>query len=251
VPDALVLSLVIPAYNEAKRIAPSLKKAIAVLQEHVPLHEIIVVDDGSKDDTLQVATEATKDAYRFHGIRLKENLGKGGAVRAGMLAAKGHHVLFCDADESTPMETIVDFLPFMQQDCPVIIGTRKNESARIERHQSWFRENMGKGFTALAHLLAGVEVTDFTCGYKIFRHDAAQAIFSRQTLDDWSFDAEILCIAHCQNFEIQEVPVVWTNDEDTRVRLLKDTWDSFRGLLKVYSRRRRGLYSGHLPGESA
>jgi dolichyl-phosphate beta-glucosyltransferase len=242
--DAITLSVVIPAYNEASRIAPSLKKAIQILQEHVPAHELIVVDDGSNDNTSEVAQEASEGAFSYQGIRLKANAGKGAAVRTGMLAAKGHHVLFCDADESTPMETILDFLPFMQQDLPVIIGTRKNKAARIERHQPWFRETMGKGFTALAHLLAGVGVTDFTCGFKVFRRDAAQAIFSRQSLDDWSFDAEILCIAARQGFPIHEVPVVWTNDEDTRVRLVKDTWDSLCGLMKVYRRRKRGLYDG-------
>ncbi len=236
------LSMVIPAYNEERRIGASLRSAVRVLRELMPLHEIIVVDDGSPDRTLEMAREAADEAASFRGLKNGLNLGKGGAVRRGMLEARGEYVLFCDADESTPMESLRDFLPGMERGEPVIIGTRKNVEARIERHQPWLRETMGKGFTALGHLLIGVRVTDFTCGFKVFRRDAARAIFSRQTIEDWSFDAEILFLAGHLGYSISEVPVVWRNDEDTRVRLLRDTWDSLQGLLKIRRMMRNGDY---------
>lgn len=236
------LSIVIPAWNEAKRIGPSLARSVAVLKRLEPSHEILVVDDGSSDGTLNVARAAAADAACFRGLVNETNLGKGGAVRRGMLEAAGDYVLFCDADESTPMAALEDFLPHARAGRAVIIGTRKNAEARIERHQSWLRESLGKGFTWLAQRLAGVRVTDFTCGFKLFRRDAAREIFERQTLSDWSFDAEILFLAAHLGHEIVEVPVTWTNDEDTRVSLLKDGLHSFAGLLAIRRRRRAGAY---------
>ncbi len=237
------LSVVIPAWNEERRIVPSLEAAAPVLHRLVSEHEIVVVDDGSTDRTLEAARaccEAT--GQRFRGIRLERNTGKGGAVQRGMLEASGRYALFCDADRSTPMEALADFLPHMQVDLPVLIGTRKSREAHIDRHQPWLRETMGKGFTALAQALIGVQVTDFTCGFKLFRRDAAQQIFMRQTVHDWSFDAEILFLAGALGYPIREVPVTWTNDEDTRVRLLRDTWNSLQGLLRIRRQKRAGIY---------
>lgn len=245
------LSIVIPAWNEAARIGPSLQRAVEVLKRLAPRHEILVVDDGSTDDTVTVAREAAAEADSFRAIVNEQNLGKGGAVRRGMLEAEGDWILFCDADESTPMVTLERFLPFAQAGDPVIIGTRKNSQARIERHQPWLRETMGKGFTALARLMAGVTVTDFTCGFKLFRRDAAHRIFPLQTLFDWSFDAEILYLAKRFSYPIREVPVSWSNDVDTRVRLLRDTLESGTGLLKIAVNRATGVYARNGNRENA
>lgn len=243
----LRLSVVIPAWNEERRIAPSLRRSVEVLRRLVPAHEIVVVDDGSSDRTLEAAREAAREAHLFTGLVNGKNLGKGGAVRRGMLEAQGDFVLFCDADESTPMAMLEHFLPAMEAGQPVMIGTRKNRQAVIARHQPWLRETMGKGFTLLAQTLAGVRVTDFTCGFKLFRRDAAQEIFSRQTLTNWSFDAEILYLARHLGYAITEIPVTWTNDEDTRVRLLRDTAGSLKGLLHIAGRRARGAYGPGRP----
>lgn len=236
------LSIVIPAWNEARRIGPSLARSIETLRRLEPDHEILVVDDGSSDGTLDVAREAAAGAARFRGLVNGTNLGKGGAVRRGMLEAEGEYILFCDADESTPMVALEGFLPHARAGAAVVIGTRKNAQARIARHQPWLRESLGKGFTWLAQRLAGVRVTDFTCGFKLFRRDAAREIFERQTLSDWSFDAEVLFLARHLGHEIVEVPVTWTNDEDTRVSLLRDTWRSLLGLLAIRRRRLAGVY---------
>ncbi len=242
-----LLSVVIPAWNEERRIAPSLQRSVATLQRLAPRHETVVVDDGSADRTLDVAQAAARAAHEFRGLRNERNLGKGGAVRRGMLEARGDHILFCDADESTPMETLELFLPALARREAVLIGTRKNREAVIARHQPWLRETMGKGFTLLAQSLAGVAVTDFTCGFKIFRRDVAQAVFARQTLTNWSFDAEILFLARHLGYGITEIPVTWTNDADTRVRLVRDTLGSLKGLLHIAGRRATGAYG---PGSS-
>ena len=179
------LTVVIPAYNEETRIAPSLRKAVRVLAELLPEFEILVVDDGSSDRTIEVARAAVEGTPggegRFRALVNEQNLGKGGAVRRGMLDARGAYVLFCDADESTPMASIERFLPLMDTGKAVLIGTRKKPGCPHRPGISpWLRETMGKGFTWLAKLLIGVQVSDFTCGFKVFRRDAAQAIFSRQ-----------------------------------------------------------------------
>lgn len=242
--DELDLSVVIPAWNEERRIVPSLEHALPVLARLVPRHEIVVVDDGSSDRTLEVARAlCERHGHRFAGFRLEHNRGKGGAVRAGMLAARGRHILFCDADQSTPMESLEAFLPLMEHGAPVVIGTRKSREARITQHQPWLRETLGKGFTLLARTLIGVQVTDFTCGFKLFRRDAARLIFERQTVEDWSFDAEILFLARALDFPIREVPVTWTNDTDTRVRLVRDTLNSLAGLLRIRRQQRAGRYN--------
>jgi len=241
------LSVVIPAWNEERRIGPSLARSVAVLARLVPRHEVLVVDDGSRDNTLAAARAAAGEAHAFRGLVNARNLGKGGAVRRGMLEARGEHVLFCDADESTPMAMLERFLPYLEEGRPVVIGTRKNREAIIDRHQPWLREHMGKGFTLLAQALAGVRVTDFTCGFKVFRRDAAREIFARQTGLNWSFDAEILFLARHLGYAITEVPVTWSNDEDTRVRLLRDTAGSLKGLLHIAARRARGAYGPPRP----
>lgn len=235
------LSLVIPAYNEEKRIGPSVEAACEYFTAAADEFELVLVDDGSRDRTVEVVEQHRGCLPELQILTSRTNMGKGGALHKGMLAATGDYVLFSDADQSTPFREYEKFKPYVEQQLPVIIGTRKSESGLIERHQPWLRENMGKGFTLLSQWIVGVKVTDFTCGFKLFRRDAAQAIFSRQTIRDWSFDSEILFLAGYLGYSIQEVPVFWSDVEDTKVRLIRDTWDSFLGLLKI----RRNAMLGH------
>jgi dolichyl-phosphate beta-glucosyltransferase len=243
----LKFSIVIPAYNEEERIGPSIEAILAYFPGVLPDFELVLVDDGSNDATVSLV-ESYRD--RLPALQILENpvnLGKGGAIKRGMLAAKGDYVLFCDADQSTPFSEMDKFLGAIKAGEDVIIGTRKSPEARIEKHQPWLRESLGKGFTWLSHLLIGVQVSDFTCGFKVFSRRAVEEIFTRQRIFDWSFDSEILFIAQRRGLQIREIPVTWSNSAATKVNLWRDVWGSFRGLLRIREYARRGVYDGEQP----
>lgn len=242
------LSVIIPAYNEEKRLEPSLGVITDYFASQPYAVEIVVVDDGSSDRTCEIVEAwAKRDRVRVILEKNPRNLGKGAAVRRGMLAGDGEHLLFMDADLSTPLESIEAFLPHLKNGAPVVIGTRKHPEARIERSQPWLRRNLGKGFVMLANLMLGTRLSDFTCGFKCFSRRAAQEIFSRSLVIGWAFDAEILYLAHNLGYQIVEVPVRWAHSSGSRVRLRKDVLSSFLGLLAIRRNRREGLY--HLPQE--
>ena len=244
------LSIVIPAYNEATRIGPTLLAAYEYFKELFPDHELLVVDDGSRDNTSGLVRQLqTEQIPTLRLLANGRNMGKGGALQHGMLAAKGDYLLFCDADQSTPFSEMEKFLPALKQNQPVIIGTRKSDGAEVIKHQPWLRETMGKGFTVLSRTMIGVKVSDFTCGFKLFSREAAQAIFSRQRVYDWSFDSEILHIAVKLGYSITVVPVTWINSEDTRVNLVRDTINSFKGLLRIRYYSSAGAYEHPRPAE--
>jgi glycosyltransferase involved in cell wall biosynthesis len=236
------LSIVIPCYNEAKRL-PRAQKAI---MEFFPrgqseLSEIVLVNDGSSDQTAELMLAWQKIDPRVRILGHTPNRGKGYAIRVGMLAASADWVLFMDADMATPISMWEGFRPLLDQ-APVLIGTRKGPGSFILKHQPWLRENMGKVFTALSNIILGLDLTDFTCGFKAFRKDACRAIFLRQTLFDWSYDSEILFLAGHLQFAIREVSVEWLNDDDTKVRLLSATVAAFLGLLKIRFKALQGTY---------
>ncbi|PIP60402.1 hypothetical protein COX00_03465 [Candidatus Uhrbacteria bacterium CG22_combo_CG10-13_8_21_14_all_47_17] len=142
-----------------------------------------------------------------------------------------------DADMSTPIQEIEKFIPDMDVGHPVLIGTRKSRDALITQRQPLFRETLGKAYTLLARHILGVKVTDFTCGFKCFSAEAAQSIFSKAEIDRWSYDAELLFIAKNLKLSIREIPVIWHNDEDSRVRLSKDALSSLIDLFKIRFKR--------------
>ena len=228
----LLLSLVIPAYNEEKRIGSSLAQIIAYFQRNGYCYELIVVDDGSTDSTVEIVKERIA---RMQNGRLlcARHSGKGAAVRKGVLSAKGQYVFFTDADLSTPITEMDKFLEQLNQGYQVVIGSRKIAGANVELHQSWLRESMGKVFTWLTNVILTKNVSDVTCGFKGFSRSVAQKVFSRQQVNDWSFDAEVLFLAQKYGYSIKEVPVRWRNDPATKVNLLRDTIFSFLGLLKI------------------
>ena len=237
------LSVVIPAYNEASRIAAPMRRIADYLRTHVPRSEIVVADDGSTDDTAAVATALGAEL----GLALRvltsfSNRGKGNAVRRGMLAARGTLVLMTDADLSTPIEELERLDAAIRQGADVAIGSRKMAGAVIEEHQPALREAMGRIFTLLTQLLV-IDVSDVTCGFKLFRREAAHAVFSRATLDDWSFDAEALFLVRSLGFELVEVPVRWRDAAGTKVRRGRDAVWSAIGLLRIKVNHLRGRYA--------
>jgi glycosyltransferase involved in cell wall biosynthesis len=252
---ALDLSVVVPAYNEAARIAEPLERVARHLAARHPRSEIVVVDDGSTDDTVGVV-ERLRPALGLPVtiLRSRENRGKGHAVRTGMLAARGALVLMTDADLSTPIDELEKLVAALRGGVEIAIGSRKMEGAVIEEHQPILREAMGRVFTWLTRLLV-VDVSDVTCGFKLFRHDAAQAVFSRVTLDDWSFDAEALFLARHLRIGLVEVPVRWRDAAGTKVRRGRDAMRAAVGLGHILWNRATGRYAagrrGTLAGAAA
>lgn len=238
------LSVVIPAYNEGPRIESAIT-ATAQYLAMLPLSwELIVVNDGSRDDTQAGAERAahTLAAYRIRVLQHPRNLGKGAAVRTGVLASAGQFVLFCDADGATPMDELAKFLPALQTGADVVAGSRRIAGAQVRRHQPRFREFAGCLYTWLANLALGTRVSDFTCGFKALRRPAAQAIFSRMCITRWSFDAELFFLARRLGFRTVEVAVTWADQPQTKVRIVRDAVTSFAELLVIRGRALAGAY---------
>lgn len=237
----IVLSLIIPAYNEEQRIGKSLEQIFLFCNAQAAAFEVIVVDDGSTDGTVAFVRERFSDRSQLKILQQPARRGKGAAVQHGMLHARGSYVFFTDADLSVPIETLPAFLAELQR-CDIAIGSRRAPGAKIEVHQPFFRELMGRTFTSLSNLVLGLCHSDFTCGFKGFRREAARALFTRQRLQNWSFDSEILYLAALRGCRVSEIPVTWRNDKATKVRLWKDVMPSFLGLLSIRKNHLLGKY---------
>lgn len=236
------LSIIIPAYNEAQRIGPTLTQIAAYLPRLPGKAEVWVVDDASTDDTAAVvrAFAAAQPAFRL--LTLPENRGKGGAVRHGMRQAAGRFVLFMDADSSTKITEFEKFRPLLEAGYEVVIGTRRRPCSDVVVQQPGHRQFMGRVFTHLACVLLGLRVSDITCGFKCFQRDAAQALCARQTISGWAFDAELLFLAYRWGYRIAEVPVTWLNEPGSKVRASRDAVTSFTELLRIRWNARQGKY---------
>lgn len=227
------LSVVIPAYNEETRIAKSLEKIYLYLQQQSYTYELIVVDDGSRDQTIRVVTDIFKRIE--HGVLLvnERNRGKGYSVRRGMLASTGEYVVFSDADLSTPIEEVEKLLPVLTQGYDVAIGSRGLKESDVRVHQPFYREYMGKVFNMLIRMLMLTQFHDTQCGFKGFRGDVARRLFALLTLERFSFDVEVLFLAARQGCKIKEVPVQWFNEPNTRVNALRDSSRMFQDVLMI------------------
>lgn len=236
---AVRLSIVIPAYNEAARIGATLIGIHAYLTKQSCNSEIIVVDDGSTDRTAEIV-RAGFPAVQV--ISYPENRGKGHAVRTGMLAAKGEIRLFFDADGSTPIDEMDKVFPLMNAGADVVIGSRMVEGAVVQVHQRWVREHVGRLFNIVLLALGLTRMRDTQCGFKAFTARATEVCFTRQTLERFSFDVEVLCIAQRHGLRIVEIPVRWMNSPDTRVRMVRDAVPTMRDLLAIRRDLKRGVY---------
>jgi dolichyl-phosphate beta-glucosyltransferase len=232
------LSVVIPAFNEAERLPRTLDRVAVFLRAFGRDHEVLVVDDGSRDDTAQRAREAGATVLR--GDR---NRGKGHAVRRGMLEARGQRRLMTDADLSTPIEELPRFLDKMAEGWDVVIGSRALAGANIEVHQPWFRENMGRLYNLFVRALALPGLRDTQCGFKLWSAAAARAAFADARLDGFSFDVEALYLATRRGYRIAEIPVTWRNDAATRVSLGGGS-AAFPDLLRIRLNDWLGRYEG-------
>ena len=234
------ISIIIPVYNEEKRIEAFLTDVVTFLAGQTYSYEVIIVNDGSIDATVKLAKKVLGQYIpdKFQILEPGTNQGKGAAVKVGMLAAQGEYVFFIDADGSTAIQEIDNFIPTFSPEIDIYMAVR------TKKHFAPFkRVFFGKGYIKLANFLLGLSISDFTCGFKCYRLEAAQKIFSRQLLKNWSFDAEDLYIAHRKGFKIKEIPVYWKHVGGSKVKVLKNIivcgWDLF--LIKYYNL--RGKYN--------
>jgi len=228
-----VVSIIVPVFNEENRLGPSLERIFAVCDAQTYSYEVIIADDGSTDGTIQLLRDHFGQQSQLRVVQLGVHRGKGGAVKLGMLQGRGDFLIFSDADLSVPIELLPEFIAVLQREFDVAIASRRATGSVIEVHQDSFREWMGRAFTVLSNCLLGLRHSDLTCGFKAFRREAAQEVFSRQRLDNWSFDSEILFLAKLKSLRVVEVPVTWRNDRATKVNLWRDAITSFLGLIAI------------------
>lgn len=238
------LSIVIPAYNEQARLAPTLD-AVLLFLDSLPFDfsELIVVDDGSRDATAALVERYAQDNPRLRLLRNPGNRGKGYTVSHGMLDAQGDWILYTDADLSAPIAEFTKlFAAAQKENARVAIGSRALDRSLVGVHQSAFRELSGRAFNLLMRIVTGLPFRDTQCGFKLFERQAAREIFSRQTLDGFSFDVEDLVIAKHLAIKAIEVPVVWNNVAGTKVGMLSGV-QSFADLIGIRWRALIGRYN--------
>jgi dolichyl-phosphate beta-glucosyltransferase len=234
------LSVVLPAYDEADRIGKGVEQVLAYLGRQPFASELIVVSDGSGDATAAVAREAGHG--RVQVIEYPHNRGKGFAVRTGVAAARGAHVLFSDADLSTPIEETDRFLVAHAEGFDVVFGSRSLPDSEVRVRQAWWRQSMGRTFNQVARRVARVAMSDTQCGFKSFRLDAARSIFGRARIDRYAFDVELLWIATRLGCRVRELPVRWTNDPQSKVRPVRDSVRMLVDLAAIRWHDARGAY---------
>jgi len=245
------LSIVIPAYNEAKRLPRTLERVHAYLQDAVKRWqvemddvEVIVVDDGSTDGTSELARTFSDKFPNFQVLRHSPNRGKGYAVKRGMLTARGRFRLFSDADLSTPIDEIDKMLPLLLSgEVDIVIASRGLPQSQLLVRQPWYREMLGRLFNLVVQALATPGIWDTQCGFKLFRGDVAERLFKLQTLDGFAFDVEVLYLARKFRYRIAEVPVRWLNDPNTKVQTLKHGMQMLRDLLVIRLNDLKGRYA--------
>jgi dolichyl-phosphate beta-glucosyltransferase len=231
--NTIFLSIVIPVYNEEDRISDCIARVSAYAPNLPGACEIIIVDDGSDDGTGEQVRRISSEMGGIRYLKSDRNRGKGHAVRKGMRASQGQFSLISDVDLSTPISELEKFLPRMTGPEKILIGNRKVPRARIIRHQTRFRESLGKVFTLAANVILGMNQRDFTCGFKVFGAAARELIFGIQKINGWAYDAEILFLARKFGFRIEDIPVVWENSNTSSVKLLSASIASFLALLKI------------------
>ena len=236
------LSVVIPAYNEEKRFQKGFNHYWSYLKKQKYPWELILVNDGSKDKTLMLMQEIAKNSPNVKIITYSQNRGKGYAIVQGIKAAKGKYILFTDIDHSVPIATIESFYKYFEKGFRAIIGSRRVKGARILIHQHPVREFLGRGFTFLVRFFVDRRIHDATGGFKAFENAVAKKIFTKITIYDWAFDAEILFLCRKLKINLAQAPVHWSDVRGTRVSLRKDILRSFVGLLKIRFKDLTGKY---------
>ena len=243
---SISLSIVIPAYNEAGRLGATLPKVVDYLSNIVTESELIVVDDGSTDNTAATARALLSGAgerVRTSVLSYQSNLGKGRAVRLGLLASRGEVALFSDADLSTPItETPKLIEPILKGECDLAFGSRAIDRSLIGVHQSWRREQGGRIFNLAVRLATGLPFWDTQCGFKAFRMTVCRPIIESATVDRFGFDVELLYVAYRAGLRLREIPVRWDHNEGSKVNLGSDSLKMLSEVALIRQQARRGIY---------
>ncbi|HET6363978.1 MAG TPA: glycosyltransferase [Nitrospirota bacterium] len=226
------LTIVIPAFNEAKRIVNTLEAIHRYFERKGMKREIIVVDDGSSDDTAAVVNALKARIHDLHCVSYLPNRGKGYAVKKGVEKSRGEYILFTDADNSTPIESFEKFYPLLYH-TKVVIGSRYMADSNVKIKQPKYRILLGRLGNFLIQVLLFDDIRDTQCGFKAFQHSAAKELFSRMKVNRFGFDIELLSIAYLLKYSVREVPVSWYNSPVSRVRPIKDTLRTFSELLYI------------------
>jgi dolichyl-phosphate beta-glucosyltransferase len=229
----LTYSFVIPAYNESVRIRPTLDELLRYTQEQNWTVEILVVNDGSTDDTAQIIREYGKLHPQVLLVENPGNRGKGFSVRNGMLHARGDICLFTDADLSSPITEAHRLFDAIDQGADIAIGSRWLRSELQSERQPLYRQAFGRIFNLVLRVILGLRFADTQCGFKAFRRDAAQRIFPLQKIERWGFDPEILFLARRAGLQVDEVPVLWAHSEGTRLNPFRDGFRMFVEVLRI------------------
>jgi glycosyltransferase involved in cell wall biosynthesis len=240
------LSIVVPAYNEAARLGLTLPKIIEYLNVAAAKSELIVVDDGSDDDTAAVAeqTLAQSGGVETRLLRYKTNRGKGYAVRLGLLSASANIVLFSDADLSTPITEAAKLVdPIRGGDCDLTFGSRALNRRLIGVHQPWRREQGGRVFNLIVRLATGLPFWDTQCGFKAFRMSVCRPLIEAAHIDRFGFDVELIYLAQLAQLRLREVPVRWDHDPASKVSVARDSFRMVDEVRRIRQEVERGTYS--------
>lgn len=236
------LSIIIPAYNEGSRIGPTIRDIVGYCRTGQRAFELILVDDGSRDDTSSVVRLLSHEFPELRLIRLAANHGKGYAVRTGVLNAIGRIVLFADADGATPIGEIERLETALAEGADVAVGSRALRAEGVQVHAKMYRHLIGRTFHHLVERLAVAGVKDTQCGFKLFRSSVAHDLFSRLRINGFTFDVELLVMARRRGYRVAEVPVNWTHKPGSKVRLTSDSLRMAADLLRIRALWLRGEY---------
>jgi dolichyl-phosphate beta-glucosyltransferase len=238
------LSIVIPAYNEERRLGATLQAVLAYCAKRRLRSEVLVVDDGSKDGTCALALALAKKHKSLRLLAQPQNWGKGAAVKAGVLAARGAQVLFTDADLSTPIEELAPLQAALRQGADIAIGSRAIDRSRISVRQPFYREAGGRVFNQAVQLLSVRGIQDTQCGFKLLKRGPGQRLFTLQQVPRFGFDVELLYLARKAGYRIAELPVRWVNSPESKVRPVRDGLRTFFDLALIRLYDLQGRYQG-------
>lgn len=227
------ISIIIPAYNEEKRIIHTIMKVKDYCEKNFNKYEIIIVDDGSTDNTKEALFHIFKDDNTIKFITYEKNRGKGYAVKKGAFISEGNFTLITDADLSTPIEEVEKLFMYINKGYDIVIGSRALKDSEILIKQPWWRRFMGRVFNKLVRIIINLDYLDTQCGFKLFKGGIAKSLFNKAKINRFAFDVEVLYLAKRNDYSVIEVPVRWLNSPYSKVKPIKDSLECFKDLIKI------------------